>query len=192
MKKNKKKKIKYITGWKAIVLLIVLVLLYLSPLMHDPTYDIVPWYLRLLIFILAAIAIFLLEMLVDNAIILKKYERVLGGLTIFAENFFTFVLFPGMILSIIYLGAYSAKYPPASYPNGTFQENVNKSLTGMGDVTSNAFARMSNNLYDIGRNRPNFFYYLLPVAIVVLTWLSIPSKKDIDEKIKKNSVKNKE
>lgn len=185
MKSKKSKKNQ--TRNAIIVIIAILILVVLAYYKSDKYFpEETPSYIRISTIIVGVIFILLFEFALDKTIQSKFFtvnEKLNAWLILFGVNFFKFVLFPGMLLSIIYLGAYTTRYPPTEYPNGTFMENVNKSMGQGFDAATGAFIKMTGNLYEVGKNKPNLMYYLIPITIVVLTYLSIPSKKDIEEKL---------
>ena len=79
-------------------------------------------------------------------------------------------MLPMLIFIIILLGAIAVQYPAQTYPNGTFQDNTNKSFSTVMDVTSNAIQKLVMMFYDLGRANPVLWMIIAVVFIVMSLW----------------------
>lgn len=107
---------------------------------------------------------------------LPKKIRVNTGAWI--KVIFTHLVWPSMFFVIILLGALTQQYPPASYPNGTFEDNMNKSFSIATQAMSNAFQKISMSLYNQGRDYPILWIIIIFVFIVIAIFLMKRAVKD--------------
>jgi hypothetical protein len=103
---------------------------------------------------------------------------------------FIHLILPLMFFIIILLGALTEIYPPTSYPNGTFEDNINKTFPIMANAMSNAFQRLTMSLYNEGKNRPILWIIIFFIYIIVITFLMKKyAKEEKDYEIKRYKVK---
>ena len=158
----------------------------------------------ILIFIIAGIALFLLEFgplftdpsmsLSDKVIIAVSLVVVSGLLSGFAflkkpikrvivawySEIFTSFVWPMLIFTIILLGAISVQYPASSYPNGTFQDNMNHSFSVSLGAVASVLPRVVMMIYDLGRAYPITWMIVTVFFIIMSLW---NLKSNVDEHI---------
>ena len=101
----------------------------------------------------------------------------------FIIGFFVKVCAPMLVLLVVLLGAYQAKYGYDDLFRSKIQENAVKFATIMQDV----YFKLITTLYDIGQSNPNLWIWLPVAAFFVMTLLLLfstftrPEKKDEDK-----------
>ena len=99
----------------------------------------------------------------------NKFTLFPQKITRFFMDFFVYVCIPAMLLIIVLLGAYQAKY---GYQD-VFVPAVNSSAIGLGNAMQIAYTNLVFTLYHIGQSNPELWSWLPIAAFFIFTILLI-------------------
>jgi heme/copper-type cytochrome/quinol oxidase subunit 4 len=171
--KKKKKKSKFIVG--IVIIAILTIISYLEfrrdSFWADPE---IPWYFKIIIPLVATGIVLLIGMFGHWSGKNNKNKHTSIKITTAISIFFTYIIFPGMVMIIILLGATQAKYPA---PNSSFEENVTHSFSISANAITGAFSKITLTLFNLGKDRPTFWLWTVPVWFIIAVWLMVRSWK---------------